>query len=80
MYKNLCGTGHMGYCRAIEAGEAELAAAAQEIRQLEQQHAELAAEAADKQSDIIALQTEKDIQAGGEVKELQQAADQLSMK
>jgi hypothetical protein len=70
----------MGFCRAIEVGEAELAAAAQEVRQLEQQHAELAAEAADKQSDITALQTEKEIQAGGEVKELQQVADQLSMK
>eukprot|EP00775_Hariotina_reticulata_P003904 gene3904-4158_t len=81
LLKRLCvANEYMMTQKAIEAGEAELAAAAQEIRQLEQQHAELAAEAADKQSDITALQTEKEIQAGGGVKELQQAADQLSMK
>lgn len=37
-------------------------------------------EKAGKESDILALQTEKELQAGGEVKELQQIADKLSKK
>jgi hypothetical protein len=53
---------------------------AADVEQLEQQAAELEADAADKASDIQGLQTEKELQTGGEVKELQQAADQLAMK
>lgn len=34
----------------------------------------------DREGDIRALEAEKAIQAGGEVKELQDAADALSMK
>ena len=37
-------------------------------------------EKAGKESDIKALQTEKELQAGGEVKELQQIADKLAKK
>jgi len=67
-------------CRAIEAGEAELADMAAGIAELDQQHATLGAEAADKASDIEGLRTEKEIQAGGEVKELQQQVDELAIK
>ena len=38
------------------------------------------AEAAEKVSLVRDLQTEKEIQAGGEIKELQQAVDKLNMK
>lgn len=51
-----------------------------EIQELEKQKTELEDEAADKASDISALQTEKEIQQGGEVKELQQRADDLAKK
>jgi hypothetical protein len=70
----------LGCCRVIESGEAELVAMAADVEQLEQQAAELEGEAADKASDIQGLQTEKELQTGGEVKELQQEADQLAMK
>ena len=41
---------------------------------------EVEAELADKVSEVNQLQTEKEIQAGGEVKELQQEVDELAMK
>lgn len=41
---------------------------------------ELAADLADKQQDIEALETEKELQAGGEVKELGAAVDALSKR
>lgn len=66
--------------REIESGEAELANMVAEVQELEKQKAELEAEAADKAGDIAALQTEKEIQQGGEVKELQQQADNLAKK
>ncbi len=50
------------------------------IQQLEAQKAEVESEAADKSSEIAALQTEKEIQQGGEVRELQQQADGLAKK
>lgn len=68
------------YGREIEAGEAELAGIIEQVQELQKQKAELESEAADKASDIAALQTEKEIQQGGEVKELQQQADNLAKK
>jgi hypothetical protein len=50
------------------------------IAEVEQQVAGLEAEAADKSSDIEGLRTEKELQAGGEVKELQEEVDKLAMK
>lgn len=70
----------LSLCRAIEAGEAELADMAAGIEELEQQHTGLEADLADKASDIEGLRTEKEIQAGGEVKELQAEVDELAMK
>mgnify|MGYP001806980234 CR=1 FL=1 len=67
-------------CRAIASGEAELAEMAAGIAEVEQQVAGLEAEAADKSSDIEGLRTEKELQAGGEVKELQEEVDKLAMK
>eukprot|EP00878_Enallax_costatus_P012275 GHUV01012822.1.p1 GENE.GHUV01012822.1~~GHUV01012822.1.p1 ORF type:complete len:987 (+),score=463.32 GHUV01012822.1:251-3211(+) len=71
---------YMSTRRLIESGEAELAAMVAEIQELEKQKTDLEAEAADKASDIAALLTEKEIQQGGEVKELQQQADDLAKK
>ncbi|KAF6256242.1 structural maintenance of chromosomes protein 2 [Scenedesmus sp. NREL 46B-D3] len=81
MLKRLCvANDYMQTQKVIESGEADLAAMAADVEQLEQQAAELDGEAADKASDIQGLQTEKELQTGGEVKELQQEADQLAMK
>ncbi|WIA36580.1 hypothetical protein OEZ86_007870 [Tetradesmus obliquus] len=81
MLKRLCvANDYMQTQKVIESGEAELAAMAADVAQLQQQAAELEGEASDKASDIQGLQTEKELQTGGEVKELQQGADQLAMK
>uniref|UniRef100_A0A383VT73 Structural maintenance of chromosomes protein n=1 Tax=Tetradesmus obliquus TaxID=3088 RepID=A0A383VT73_TETOB len=81
MLKRLCvANDYMQTQKVIESGEAELAAMAADVAQLQQQAAELEGEASDKASDIQGLQTEKELQTGGEVKELQQEADQLAMK
>lgn len=53
---------------------------AADIEELDRQCMEVEAEAADKASDIQALQTEKELQQGGEVKELQQEVDALKIK
>jgi hypothetical protein len=70
----------MFMCRAIASGEADLEAMAAGIAEVEGQVAALQAEADDKAGDIEALRTEKEIQAGGEVKELQEEVDKLAMK
>lgn len=66
--------------RQLETGEAEMADMASQIQELEQRKVQLEAEAADKASDIAALQTEKDIQQGGEVRELQQSVDDFAKR
>lgn len=66
--------------RCIENGQQELDQLQQEGAKLAESRGVIESDLADKQSDIQALQTEKEIQAGGEVKELQQEADALSMK
>jgi hypothetical protein len=47
---------------------------------VEAARAALQQEVADAESEVAALQAEKEIQAGGEVKELQKEVDELSMK
>jgi hypothetical protein len=70
----------MSACRAIASGEAELADMAAGIAEVEGQVAALEGEAEEKVSDISGLRTEKELKAGGEVKELQEEADKLAMK
>lgn len=50
------------------------------IAEVNGQVAALEAEAKDKASDIDGLRTEKELKAGGEVKELQEEVDKLAMK
>lgn len=64
----------------MESGEEELAALAADVAAVDDQAAALEAEAAERESEIASLQTEKELQAGGEVKELQQRADELEMR
>lgn len=64
----------------VDSSEAELAAMSGSIAELEGRQGALESEASDKMSDIEGLRTEKEIQAGGEVKELQEEVDRLAMK
>lgn len=67
-------------CRKIASGEAELADMAAGIAEVEGQVSALEGEAEEKVSDISGLRTEKELKAGGEVKELQEEVDKLAMK
>lgn len=66
--------------RVQQDGDSEVAELQGGIAAGEAQRRELELEVKDRDSDIRALEAEKQIQAGGEVKELQEAADALSMK
>jgi structural maintenance of chromosome 2 len=68
-------------CReALASGEHELAALLQEARDLGDARDRAEAEAAERASEVAALEAEKEIQAGGEVKELQDEADALALQ
>lgn len=67
-------------CRQIEQGDQDVAGLQAEAAGVEAARAALQQEVADAESEVAALQAEKEIQAGGEVKELQKEVDELSMK
>ncbi|KAK9829006.1 hypothetical protein WJX72_003368 [[Myrmecia] bisecta] len=66
--------------RSQSSGSADMSSIGARIEDLTGQHAELAQEIQDKEGEIQSLQTEKELQAGGEVKELAETADSLSKK
>ncbi|KAI8462562.1 MAG: structural maintenance of chromosomes protein 2 [Monoraphidium minutum] len=88
--KRFCVAHEYNLCqRALESGQGELDALQAEAAALDEKRAELEAEVADRDSGILALQTEKELQArggdrgwraGGEVKELQEEVDKLAMR
>lgn len=63
----------------VEAADREVAGLEAQLRELSLQKDAVSAEIRDKESQIKDLQTEKEIQAGGEIKELQKEADGLLM-
>lgn len=65
---------------ALESGQSELDQLQSEAAALDERKGALEAEAADREGDIAALETEKELQAGGEVKELQEEVDRLAMR
>lgn len=67
-------------CRSQEAGNSEIQGLRDKIESVRLRASELAAELQDKDSDIKSLQTEKELQSGGEVKELSQKTDELSKR
>lgn len=68
-------------CReALLSGEQELSSLQEEARSLGEARERAEAEAAERASEVAALQAEKEIQAGGEVKELQEEADALALR
>jgi hypothetical protein len=67
-------------CRTIDDEEVQIADLQQQLAALQSSSLEVEAELADKVSEVNNLQTEKEIQAGGEVKELQQEVDELAMR
>lgn len=70
----------MGHRRCQEVGDAEIQSFKDKIQALKVRAEELSTEVKDKESDIKSLQTEKELQSGGEVKELSQKADELSKR
>lgn len=67
-------------CRSQQAGQLEMQGLAQAIEDRKAKAEELAAQIQDAEADIKSLQTEKDLQSGGEVKELAEQADALSKR
>jgi structural maintenance of chromosome 2 len=68
-------------CReSLGKGEQELAALQEQARELGEQREQAESEASERASEVAALQAEKEIQAGGEVKELQEEADRLALQ
>jgi len=61
-------------------GEAEIRSAEESIMALDAEVAAIEAQLREKDDEIQGLQTEKELQSSGEVKELVQAADELSKK
>lgn len=67
-------------CRCQEVGEAEIASLAEKVEAVKEKEKQLAGEVQEKEADIKALQTEKELQSGGEVKELADETDALSKR
>jgi structural maintenance of chromosome 2 len=68
-------------CReALLSGEQELTQLQEEARALADARERAEAEASERASEVAALQAEKEIQQGGEVKELQDEADALALQ
>ena len=67
-------------CRSQEVGEAEIQELRSSIEAGKARAEELVQEIQEADADLKGLQTEKDLQSGGEVKELAQQADELSKR
>jgi hypothetical protein len=66
--------------RALTSGQSEMEGLQAEAAELDARRAGLEAEIADREDDIRGLETEKELQAGGEVKELGEEVDKLAMR
>jgi len=69
-----------GNCRNQKDDESEIHAAEQALSDFDAQLSAIEAQLREKDDEIQSLQTEKELQSSGEVKELAQEADELSKK
>ena len=66
--------------RIQEVGESEIHSLMEKVEGMKADAEELERDIQDKEADVKALQTEKELQSGGEVKELSEKADGLSKR
>lgn len=66
--------------RNLVHGESDIQLMQRGLAELDEKRKALEADVQDKESDMRALQTEKEIQSSGEMKELQKEADELNMR
>lgn len=68
------------FCRLQQQGDEEIKAVQVRIEELDQETSSVEEEIRDKDGDIRSLQTELELQSGGEVKELTQTVDSIAKK
>ena len=66
--------------RIQEVGESEIHSLMEKVEGMKADAEELERDIQDKEADVKALQTEKELQSGGEVKELSEKGDGLSKR